>query len=102
MAYTPSELRLLTPSFTGNLGGPQIWALNGTDAFTGGARLANYISDAQARGMRKGDIVYYYQWDSLTTRATLSLVQIAVVLSVASTGADLSDGQAIAVANTNT
>jgi len=99
MAYTPSELRLISPSFTGNLGGPQVWALSGTDAFST-ARGANFISDALSRGMRKGDLIYYYQWDSLATRATLSGLTLSAVLSVASTGADLSDGTAIVLTNT--
>lgn len=100
MAYTPSELRLLTPSMSGNFGSPQIWSLDGTDAHTA-ADAANFITDALARGMRKGDIVFYRQWDSLTTRATLSNFTMHAVVTVASTGADLSNIASVTMTNTD-
>lgn len=99
MAYAPTELRLLVANFTSNSGAPQIWSLQGTDAFTS-VRAANFISDALSRGMRKGDVLVYTQWDSLTTKATMQGQTISSVLTVASTGADLSDGTAIVVTNT--
>lgn len=99
MAYTASELRLMVPNFAGGSGAPQIWSLQGTDAFSS-VRAANFISDALVRGMRKGDILIYTQWDSLTTKATMSGQTISSVLAVASTGADLSDGTAVTVTNT--
>lgn len=97
MAYNSAELRLLVPSFSGNSGTPQIWSLQGTDA-PGDVDAANFISDADARGMRKGDIVLYTQWSN-AAKAAVSAFNIHVVMAVSSTGADLSSGQAVAVTN---
>ena len=99
MAYVPSELRLLVPTMDNASGTPQIWSLQAVDA-TSVARGANFISDARARGMKKGDIVLYTRWDNISTKATVSGVHQFVVLSVSASGADMTDGSAIDVTNT--
>ena len=63
-------------------------------------RAANYITDAEARGMAVGDLVLVRVWDTTVRSGTLSAFQIMVVLSVGSSGADLSDGTAISITNT--
>lgn len=98
MAYVSSQLRLMVPSM--NADSPQLWTLQGTDAATA-VDAANFITDAQARGMRKGDIVLYTIWDNITTKATCSGHHIFSVISVASTGADLSNGTAITATNSD-
>lgn len=101
MAYTPSELRLLVGGAMSNLSGPNLWSLAGTDAHTA-ADAAGFVSDARARGMRVGDIVFYQQWDSLTTRATLSNVTMHVVSAISAAGAgDLSNIASVTVTNTD-
>ena len=69
MAYVPAELRLLVSSM-GNNGAPQIWALDGEDAFATVGSTASYISDAAKRGVRNGDIVLYRRFDVIATKAT--------------------------------
>ena len=97
--YQSNELRLLVANFTSNSGAPQIWSLQGEDANTT-VDAANFITDALVRGMRKGDIVYYTQWSALPAKTTLSNVTIHSVVTVASTGADLSN--LLSVTQTNT
>lgn len=99
MAYTPSELRLLVPTMDNGSGTPQIWSLQGDDADTA-VRAANFISDASRRGMKKGDIVLYTRWNSISTKATVAGVFQFAVMSVGASGADLADGTAISVTNT--
>lgn len=99
MAYTPSELRLLVPTMDNGNGTPQIWSLQGDDAVTT-VRGANFITDAAKRGMKKGDLVMYTLWSSISTKATVSGFHQFVVLTVGSSGADLTDGSAITITNT--
>jgi hypothetical protein len=98
MAYVPSELRLLVPTMDGSSGTPQLWSLQGTDA-VGDVDAANFISDASKRGMRKGDLVLYTKWDNVSTKATCLGHHIFSVLTVAASGADLSDGTAVTATN---
>lgn len=100
MAYVSSELRLLVPTLNGNSGTPQVWSLQGTDTVAT-VNTANFVSDAETRGMRKGDIVLYTKWDSLTTKATCQGHTILSALTVGSSGADLSDGTAVDATNTD-
>lgn len=101
MAYVPGGLSVKTDTLSH--GGPREWILQGSDAVTT-VRGANYISDAEARGMRAGDLVYYIQWttftDQYTFTAPIVAYQLMPVLTVASTGADLGDGTAIDITNT--
>jgi len=98
MAYVPNELRLLVSSMGGDT--PQLWSLQGVDASTA-VDAANFISDARARGMRKGDIVLYTIWDNITTKATCSGHHIFSVLTVGASGADLSNGTAVTATNSD-
>lgn len=98
MAYVSSELRLMVPSM--NASSPQLWSLQGTDA-QADVNTADYVSDALARGMRKGDIVIYTKWDNISTKATCQGHILLSVLTVDAGGADLSDGTAITVTNTD-
>lgn len=101
MAYVPSELRLIVASF-GNNGGPQIWSLDGEDAHTA-ADAAGFISDARARGMRLGDIVFYRQYAAVATKASLTNVTMHALAAInASTGAgDLSNIASVTMTNTD-
>lgn len=104
MAYVPAELRLMVPNLMSNGGGssaaPQIWSLQGVDAHTA-VDAANFISDADARGMRKGDILFYTQWDNITTKATVSNVTMHAVVTVGASGADLSNIASVTMTNTD-
>lgn len=88
MAYAPAQLRLLVPSM-GNSGSPQIWSLDGVDSIATVGSASNYISDAENRGVRKGDMVVYRRWNSLTTKATFQGTAQFVVPSTSSSGASL-------------
>ena len=99
MAYVPSELRLIVTSM-GNNGSPQIWSLQGEDAHTA-VDAANFITDALTRGVRKGDILYYTQWGTLATRTTLTNLTMHAVVTVASTGADLSNIASVTMTNSD-
>lgn len=107
----PYDTRYLSlKSHIPNEVGGQEWWYDTTDAISV-VRAANYVSDALVRGMEKGDFVWVRVWSALPntstakqtgsgTAPTLSAVQQMVVLGVASTGADLSDGSAITLTNT--
>ena len=98
MAYVSTELRLMVPSM--NASSPQLWSLQGVDA-AAAVNTADFITDALARGMRKGDVVLYTQWDNISTKATVSGHTLLTVLTVDADGADLSDGTAISATNTD-
>lgn len=99
MAYDTLELRLITNN--GAHAG-QTWRYEGTDlpATVAGA---TYMADAQARGMRVGDIVEVNQFSS-TAKTTLVAEARLVCSAVASTGATLGTvvGTATAVAGAAT
>lgn len=88
MAYAPGQLRLMVPSM-GNSGSPQIWSLDGVDAIATVGSTANFISDAESRGVRKGDMVIYRKWDNISTKATYQGTTQFVVPSTSSSGASL-------------
>jgi hypothetical protein len=104
MAYVPSELRLLVPNLMSNGGGlsgtPQMWSLQGNDAHTA-ADAAGFVSDAGARGMRVGDIVFYTQWADYTTKASLTNVTMHVVAAITAGAADLSNIASVTMTNTD-
>ena len=100
MAYVPSELRLMVTTMNGNSGTPQIWSLQGVDAHTA-VDAADFITDALARGMRKGDIVFYTEWDVIATKATLENVTMHVVVTVDAGGADLSNIASVTMTNSD-
>jgi hypothetical protein len=104
MAYVPSELRLLVTAMASSGGGasgtPQIWSLQGVDA-VGDVDAADFITDGLARGMRKGDLVFYTRWDNITTKATVVGHHIFSVMTVDADGADLSTGTAVTATNSD-
>jgi hypothetical protein len=88
MAYVSNNLSRLVGTFDGAFG---IWVYKHTDAIAT-VRAANYISDAQAKGMKARDIVIVMDTSTPTT-------QFCTVLTVGANGADLCDGLAIAETN---
>lgn len=98
--YQSSELRLLVPNLTSNSGSPQIWSLQGEDANTV-VDGSLFITDALTRGMRKGDIVFYTQWNALPAKTTLTNVTMHYVVTVTSSGADLSNIASVTMTNTD-
>lgn len=69
MAYVASNPpRLMVPSMGG---GPQFWVYTSADD-DGTVNGSNYISNAEALGMRKGDLVYVY--DTNTPKGSLHYV----------------------------
>lgn len=94
MAYSTSTPPTLLVGSLEN-SAPNIWAYKSADAVAT-VRVINYFTNAQALGMKVGDIVFVYN-----TNSGSPLMSICVVMAVASTGADLSDGTAITVTNTD-
>lgn len=100
MAYASNELRLLVGGAMSNLSGPNIWSLDTADGLTT-VDAAGYISDATARGVRVGDVVIVRVWSSLATKSSLSAASVMAVASITSGAANLTDGTAISVTNTD-
>ena len=92
MAYSTSNPPALVTQRVGSNGG-NVWSYDSADAATV-VRAANYITDALDLGMKVGDVVE--QHDS----AGGAVAHKYVVVAVASTGADLSDGSATVLTNT--
>jgi hypothetical protein len=90
----------MVTTMNGNSGTPQIWSLQGVDAHTA-VDAADFITDALARGMRKGDIVFYTKWDVIATKATLENVTMHVVVTVDAGGADLSNIASVTMSNSD-
>lgn len=95
MAYAATGLTLIAGR-RGNRA-PRIWSYRSADAVTS-VRDADYISDALIRGMRAGDVVYVTE-EHASTKA-VEAIQICAVLTVDGDGADLTDGVAITMTNT--
>ena len=89
MAYATANLSLMLEGIGGTT--PQLWFYSSADAIAT-VRAANYISDAQARGMKARDIVIVFDTNTPTT-------SLCTALTVASTGADLTDGTALSETN---
>lgn len=89
MAYNQQNLSLLVGLRDNSR---NLWVYNSTDAIAT-VRAANYITNAQAMGMKAQDVVWVIDTATPTN-------QLCVVVTVASTGADLADGTAIAQTNT--
>lgn len=90
MAYEPSNPpRMMVPSVGG--AAPSIWSYQDDDAATV-VRVDGYITDAADLGMKVDDIVIQ----------TGAVAHIYVVMTINADGsADLSDGTAIVVTNTD-
>lgn len=101
MAYVASNLALVNNGLSGTR--YNMWLLDTVDAIAT-VNTAGYISDGTRRGMNKGDLVTVRQWDVIGT-GTIAAVNYCNVLAIGTTpnglGVDLSDGQAIAITNTD-
>lgn len=105
MAYSPNNLRCIAGpdnpggdrSLAHEGGVMRLWTYKSTDAVAS-VRALNYITDAQLRGMRAGDIVFVAVQSA--AGAVPSAISICPVLAVVAAGADLSDGTSISVTNT--
>lgn len=110
MAYATAQLRSVL-QFGGDVGGA-LWVYDTPDAVAT-VYAAGYITDAWAKGMRKGDIVIHRRWTTaipatdaevLTAAGTANILlggTIMYVMGISTAGAaDLADGTAISVTNT--
>lgn len=88
MAYNKNNLAMLASMFDGSW---RLWVYRSADAIAT-VRAANYISDALAMGMKVQDTV-------IVVDTNVPTQNICAVLTVGSTGADLSDG--VVVVQTN-
>lgn len=104
MAYTPNTLKtmgmhglMVASAGARDVDSCRVWTYLTADALAT-TRAINYFTDALYRNMQVGDIVH------IVIRATPGSVPTAaahcLVMAVAATGADLTDGTAIAVTNT--
>jgi len=93
MAYSTDNPPALITQRVGDSGGA-LWTYDSADAATV-VRVINYITDALDLGMKVGDTII--QHDS----AGGTVAHMYPVVAVASTGADLGDGTAIVVTNTD-
>lgn len=110
MAYASSQLRKVL-DFGGDVGG-SLWVYDTPDAVAT-VYAAGYISDAWAKGMRKGDVIIHRRWTTaipaadselLTAAGTANVLlggTIMYCIGISTAGAaDLTDGTAISVTNT--
>lgn len=110
MAYVSADLRKVL-DLGGEVGGG-LWVLDTPDAVAT-VYAAGYISDADKKGMRKGDIVIHRRWTTtvpvtdaeVKTAAGVANIllggTIMYVMGISTAGAaDLADGTAISVTNT--
>lgn len=111
MAYEPAHLRKIM-DLGGEVGG-NLWVLDGVDAVAS-VDTAGYITDARAKGMAKGDILLYRRWTTTTPQASSEKLSAAgsanillgmhwyAVIGIGALGvADLSDGLAVTLTNTD-
>ena len=91
MAYATTNPPRLMVSAVGQ--GASWWSYDSTDAATV-VRAINYINDALDLGMEVGDLIFQ------TDVSGATVAHVYLVVAVASTGADLSDGTAITATNT--
>lgn len=95
MAYSTSNPPRLIDQDIGNQG-PANWRMTGTDAVTT-VRVTGYITNAKALGMKVGDGITYTKTDA--TPMTKQLMTVAAINVNGS--ADLTDGTAVTVTNTD-
>lgn len=95
MAYSPAKLALLAGT-EWDLDHPRLWSYISDDAMTT-ARVDEYITDALMRRMRVGDLVIVTQ----TTAGAVTASTLTVCMAVTADGADLADGTAITVTNSD-
>lgn len=114
MAYESKHLRRVLE--LGGIVGGALWCLDGVDAVAS-VDTAAFITDATQKGMQKGDVVLYRRWTTTVPAAKSEVLTAAGVANIllgihlfpvigiatttANGTADLSDGQAISVTNTD-
>lgn len=89
---TSAPAMLLTQTIADK--GPALWTLTGVDS-QGTVATNGYISNAQALGLKKGDVVLYTN----TAATPIANFFFNVVAINANGSADLSDGTAILATN---
>lgn len=94
MAYATTNPPAMIGQRVGATGGA-LWFYNSADA-AATVRVDTYISDAESLGMKVGDIVFQSDLSGQTVAH-----QYVVMTINADGSADLSDGQAIDVTNTD-
>lgn len=93
MAYSTSSPPAL---IAGTIGGTyRLWLYKNTDAVSA-VRVAGYITNGGALGMKAGDLLLYVKTD-----ASPISTQMMIVSAISSGAADLSDGTAIVATNTD-
>lgn len=70
MAYVSAQWNLGVP---GTAGAPSLWIATGVDIHTSVGGVADFVTDAAAKGMKVGDIVCYAK-TTATIGATLHVV----------------------------
>lgn len=95
MPYDSAGLSLLSQTIPGD-NDFRLWVYKSTDAATS-VRVSGYISDATARGVKKGDLVLVIDTDA--SPIAEQWMQVNEIL--ANGGADLSDGVAITATDTD-
>lgn len=116
MAYETKHLRQVVD--LGGVVGGAIWCLDGIDAVAS-VDTAAFISDAFQKGMQKGDLVLYRRWTTTVPAAKSEVCSAAgsanillgmhlfpvIGITLAANGmtgsADLTDGTALSVTNTD-
>lgn len=88
MSYSTSTPPVLVNQALGYQTGARKWALTGTDAVAT-VRVTGYISNADALGMKAGDLVEYYD-SNLQITSTLNVASVT-----AGGAADLQDATTI-------
>lgn len=113
MAYETKHLRKVL-DLAGVVGG-SLWVLDGIDAVAS-VDTAAFINDAHEKGMQKGDLIIYRRWTTAVPVATSEVrsaagaanvllgMHLFPVMGMTTTGdgtADLGDGTAVSVTNTD-
>ncbi len=95
MPYSTSNPPRLCEQDIGNQG-PAFWTFTGTDT-AAQVRVSGYITNARALGMKAGDVVRYTN----TSTTPFSIQTMSVASITAAGAADLTDGTALTVTNTD-
>lgn len=103
MAYISEGLSLKQTGLSGQ--GYNEWSFDSEDAGSA-VRVNGYITDAEQKGLEVGDWVWHRQWTSYTDQYTRTgpvlNANLMVVASINANGsADLTDGTAISVTDTD-
>ena len=95
MAYAPTKLALVGGD--PRTSAPCMWAYKSEDAMTT-VRVAGYFADGKFAGMKVGDIIYVIQVNSSNV---VQAVTHSVVLSFSSGAADIANGTAMTITDSD-